>query len=79
MKTDSDTSISTNIASEQITQETQQKADQNGKSKATTNSHEETKPNQLKGYEIDAQNRIKCLDCSKTFALKSSYNIHKRL
>lgn len=34
---------------------------------------------QLKGFSVDAENRIVCLDCDKVFALKSSYNIHKRM
>lgn len=34
---------------------------------------------QLKGFSVDAENRIVCLDCDKVFSLKSSYNIHKRM
>lgn len=34
---------------------------------------------QVKGFRINAENRIVCLDCDKVFTLKSSYNLHKRM
>lgn len=33
----------------------------------------------LKGFKIDTDKRVICLDCDKVFMLKSSYNIHKRM
>lgn len=39
----------------------------------------ESLPSFIKGFRIDEQNRIVCLDCERIFVLKASYNIHKRM
>lgn len=47
--------------------------------KSCTKSADEHVQQKLKGFQINEQNRIVCLDCDKVFALKSSYNVHKRM
>lgn len=54
-----------------------QKKESNHKIKNCANSPDNQ--SQVKGFSIDAENKIVCLDCDKVFTLKSSYNLHKRM
>lgn len=75
------------INEEQLTKEEYEidfvQSEENNHNDFTSAPHEsapkESLPTYIKGFRIDDQNRIVCLDCEKVFILKASYNIHKRM
>ena len=75
------------INEEQITKEEYEidfiQSEEENHNDSTAAPHEsdanESLPTYIKGFRIDEQNRIVCLDCEKIFLLKASYNIHKRM
>lgn len=73
LKIDEHTDIKAKLYECNRTIQKKRQINENGKTEMQKNEFK------LKGYTIDEQSHILCLDCGKLFMRKNSYNIHKRM